>query len=124
MQGRAGLSSREQQISEISRSLKCLAKKLQVPVIALSQLSREVEKREKKRPILSDLRESGAIEQDADLVFFIYREEVYRPNDLDIKGLAEVHLAKQRNGPTGKTTLTYLGEFMRFENHFRIERTI
>lgn len=118
IQGRAGLSSREQQISEISRSLKGLAKELQVPVIALSQLSRETEKREKKRPQLSDLRESGAIEQDADLVFFIYREEIYRPDDLAIKGLAEVNLAKQRNGATGKTTLTYLGEFMRFENHF------
>jgi replicative DNA helicase len=121
IQGRAGLSSREQQISEISRSLKALAKELQVPIIALSQLSREVEKREKKRPQLSDLRESGAIEQDADLVLFIFRGEVYHPGDLSIRGIAELNLAKQRNGATGTTTLTYLGEFTRFENHFRLQ---
>ena len=111
--------SREQEIGKISRALKALAKELQVPVIALSQLSRECEKRPDKRPILSDLRESGAIEQDADLVFFIYRDEVYR-EDSPHKGIAELRLAKQRNGPIGKVKLTYLGELMRFENHIAL----
>jgi replicative DNA helicase len=110
--------SREQEISGISRAMKALAKELQVPVITLSQLNREAEKRREKQPQLSDLRDSGSIEQDADLIFLIYRDEVYKKDSPD-KGLAEVHLAKQRNGPTGKIILTYLGEFMCFENYFR-----
>jgi replicative DNA helicase len=109
--------SREQEIGGISRALKALAKELDVPVIVLSQLNREVEKRPNKRPILADLRDSGQIEQDADLVLFIYRDEVYWEGSPD-KGIAEVWLAKQRNGPIGLVKLTYLEEFMRFENSF------
>ena len=109
--------SREQEIGSISRSLKALAKELNVPVIALAQLSRECEKRPNKRPILSDLRESGSIEQDADLVIFIYRDEVYKGQESKELGLAEIHLAKQRNGPTGKITLFYRAEYMKFENY-------
>ncbi len=108
--------SREQEISGISRALKALAKELNIPVIALCQLNRDAEKRDNKRPMLSDLRESGAIEQDADLVFLIYRDEVYN-EESPHRGIAEVRLAKQRNGATGRINLTYLGEFMRFENH-------
>ncbi len=114
-----GAKSREQEISGVSRALKALAKELNIPVIALCQLNRDVEKRDKKRPLLSDLRESGAIEQDADLVFLIYRDDVYHEDSPD-KGIAEVRLAKQRNGATGRITLTYLGEFMRFENHIAL----
>jgi len=115
MQGRADAPSREQQISEISRSLKALAKELAVPVLALSQLSREPEKREKKRPQLSDLRESGAIEQDADVVLFIYREELYKETEQN-KGVAEIIIGKQRNGPTGTIKLSYRTKFTRFDD--------
>lgn len=117
MRGRGNADNREQEISEISRSLKSLAKELQVPVLALSQLSRAVENRPDKRPVLADLRESGAIEQDADLVLFIFREEVYFPDREDKKGKAEVILGKQRNGPIGVVDLTYSHAHTRFDNY-------
>ena len=120
MRGRARVESRQQEISEISRSLKALAKELTIPVIAVSQLSRKTEERTGNRPQLSDLRESGAIEQDADLILFIYRDEVYnRSEDNPNRGKAEVIIGKQRNGPIGKIDLAFLDKFTTFKDLYR-----
>ncbi len=122
MKGRARVESRQQEISEISRSLKALAKELNIPVIAVSQLSRKTEERTGNRPQLSDLRESGAIEQDADLILFIYRDEVYnRSEDNPNRGKAEIIIGKQRNGPIGKIDLAFLDKFTTFKELYRGE---
>jgi len=115
MSGGRRSENRQQEISEISRSLKAIAREMDAPVIALSQLSRAVESRSDRRPMLSDLRESGAIEQDADVVMFIYRDEYYNPGE-DNAGKAEVIIAKQRSGPTGTVEMTFVGQYTRFEN--------
>jgi replicative DNA helicase len=109
----SNVESRVQEVSQISRSLKVLARDLDVPILAMSQLSRAVEQRHDKRPILSDLRESGSIEQDADLVMFIYRDEYYN-DESDQQGIAEVHLAKHRNGPTDTVKLSFLKRYAKF----------
>jgi replicative DNA helicase len=115
MSGSGRSDSRQQEISDISRSLKSLARELSIPVVALSQLSRAVEKREDRRPMLSDLRESGAIEQDADVVMFLYRDDYYN-HDSEKKNIAEVIIAKQRNGPIGTVELVWIPEQTKFAN--------
>ena len=111
----SGSESRQQEVSEISRSIKALAKEMECPVIALSQLSRAPEQRADHRPMLSDLRESGSIEQDADVVMFLYRDEYYN-KESDEKNIAECIIAKQRNGPTGTVKMMFLGEYSKFTN--------
>jgi len=118
MRGRANLDNRQQEISEISRSLKALAKELNVPVVALSQLSRAIETRGDNSPRLSDLRESGALEQDADVIMFLHRPSFYSKDAMEeeARKTAEVHIGKQRNGPTGKIEVAFLSQYARFEN--------
>jgi replicative DNA helicase len=118
MTGRSNAESRQVEVAEISRNLKILARELECPVVALAQLNRGLEQRQDKRPMLSDLRESGALEQDADVVMFLYRDEIYHPES-DAKGIAEVIVAKHRNGPTATVKLAFLGHFTRYENMSR-----
>jgi replicative DNA helicase len=119
MSGRHNAENRQVEVSEISRGLKILARELEVPVVALSQLSRNLEMRADKRPVLADLRESGSLEQDADVVMFLYRDELYNPESPD-RGTAEVIVSKHRNGPTGKTQLAFLDHYTRFANMARV----
>jgi replicative DNA helicase len=116
MQVPGNKENRATEISAITRSLKALAKELKIPVIALSQLNRGVEQRVEKKPVMSDLRESGSIEQDSDLILLIYREEFYEPNTTR-KGIADIIIAKHRNGPTGEVQMTFLGQYTKFENY-------
>jgi replicative DNA helicase len=111
---------REQEVSSISRGLKGLARDLRIPVVAISQLNRAVENRQVKRPMLQDLRESGAIEQDADMVVFVHRAEMYEPHNPELRGVAELIVAKNRHGPVGDIELTWLPELTRFENRRRM----
>lgn len=120
MTGRNRAENRQVEVSEISRGLKILARELKVPVVALSQLSRGLEARQDKRPMLADLRESGSIEQDSDVVLFIYRDEIYNPDSPDSQGTAEILVAKHRNGPTGITRLAFIGHHARFDNMARV----
>jgi replicative DNA helicase len=118
MSGRGSAENRQVEVAEISRGLKVLARELECPVVALSQLSRQLELRQDKRPMLADLRESGSIEQDADVVLFLYRDELYHPDSPDV-GTAEVLVAKHRSGPTGMVRLAFLPRFTRFANMAR-----
>ncbi|MGH9057031.1 MAG: replicative DNA helicase [Acidimicrobiales bacterium] len=120
MTSRQGVENRQVEVAEISRGLKILARELEIPVVALSQLSRGLEMRSDKRPVLADLRESGSLGQDADVVMFLYRDEIYHPEATDNGGIAEVHVAKHRNGPTGKLQLAFLSQSARFENMARL----